>query len=252
VKITAALVRDAADAPQFVIGMVEDITRRQEADEALEQERRMLRQMLALQEHDRRLIGYEIHDGLAQYLSGALMVLQSYQHLQSRNAPEALETLETGIGLARQAMQEARRLVGGLRPLVLDEMGIVAGIEYLIEQVESRGGPKVEFLRPDAFQRPSPLVENALFRIAQEGLANAMHHSKSDRVQIALSAPAGRIRLEIRDWGIGFDPQQVPEGHFGVEGIRERTRLLGGDAQIHSRPGQGTTVLVEVPAAEGA
>jgi signal transduction histidine kinase len=95
-------------------------------------------------------------------------------------------------------------------------------------------------------------VENALFRIAQEGLANAMHHSKSDRVQIALSAPAGRIRLEIRDWGIGFDPQQVPEGHFGVEGIRERTRLLGGDAQIHSRPGQGTTVLVEVPAAEGA
>jgi signal transduction histidine kinase len=209
-----------------------------------------LRQLLELQEHDRRLAGYEIHDGLAQYLAGAMFLFHSYQHLRSQNSPDAEKTLQSAVRLVEQSLQEARRLVDGLRPRILDELGVAAAIEHLIEQLEAHGAPKIEFVRPASFDRLPAAIENALFRIAQEGLNNAVRHSKSERVRLELARTDTLVRLTIEDQGTGFDTEHVPEGHFGLEGIRERAILLRGQATTVSSPGKGTRLVIELPYAE--
>lgn len=108
-------------------------------------------------------------------------------------------------------------------------------------------GPKVE-LTHDIQRQPSARpLENAVFRIVQEGLTNARRHSKSDRIHVKLHQNDRTIRVELRDWGVGFDVSKVPSGHFGLEGIRQRAKLFGGRATIESSPGQGTCVVVELP-----
>jgi signal transduction histidine kinase len=93
-------------------------------------------------------------------------------------------------------------------------------------------------------------LENAAYRIVQESLANACRHSKSNRVRVSLLQRGDRVRIEIRDWGAGFDPQTVQANRFGLEGIRQRARLLGGKCSIRSAPGKGTRITVELPVVE--
>ena len=100
------------------------------------------------------------------------------------------------------------------------------------------------------FGRLPPILENALYRIAQEALTNACKHSKSKKVTVTMTQEGQDVRLEVRDWGIGFDPESVEKGHFGLEGIRQRVRLLGGRLTIESTPGSGTLVQVVVPIVE--
>ena len=89
-----------------------------------------------------------------------------------------------------------------------------------------------------------------IYRIVQEGLSNARNHSKSKEILVSLKQRGDRLRIEIRDWGMGFDPETVREDHFGLEGIRERARLLGGKCNIKSTPGEGTSIVVELPVVE--
>ena len=97
------------------------------------------------------------------------------------------------------------------------------------------------------FGRLLSIVENALYRIAQEALANACKHSKSKKLTVTMDQEGQEVRLEVRDWGIGFDPESVEEGHFGLEGIRQRMRLVGGRLTIESTRGSGTTIQAVVP-----
>ena len=101
-----------------------------------------------------------------------------------------------------------------------------------------------------AFQRLAPPLESALFRIAQESLQNAYRHSHSDRILIELTQRENRVHLTVRDWGVGFSPENIEEQRFGLQGIRERTRLLAGRVTIESTPGKGTHIGVELPLVE--
>jgi signal transduction histidine kinase len=93
-------------------------------------------------------------------------------------------------------------------------------------------------------------LENAIYRIVQEALTNACKHSKSEKVTVSMTQEGEDVQLEVRDWGIGFDPESVEEGHFGLEGIRQRVRLLGGRLTIETTPGSGALVRVVVPILE--
>jgi two-component system sensor histidine kinase DegS len=93
-------------------------------------------------------------------------------------------------------------------------------------------------------------VENVIYRIVQEGLTNARNHSKSQAIAVSLVQRDDRLRIEVRDWGVGFDPKKVPANSFGLEGIRERARLLGGTCTIQSEIGNGASIVVELPVAE--
>jgi signal transduction histidine kinase len=175
------------------------------------------------------------------------MQFESCEQLKNENPQQASDCFSAGLHLLKKSLAEARRLIAGLRPPILDESGIVAAVAHLVHDVMSQGGPDVEFESSVRFDRLEPLLENAIFRIAQEGLANVQRHSKSDKAQIRLVQEGERVRIEVRDWGIGFHPESVEEKCFGLAGIRERARVLGGEVAIRSTPGEGTQIVVELP-----
>jgi len=224
-----------------------DITDRKRVEEAIRKEQQTLKRMLKSQDQERQMIAYEIHDGLAQKLSAAIMQFQAFNQLQSQDREQAATTAEAGLQLLRESLSEARRLINGLRPLTLDESGIVAAIEHLVREVKDQADLEIEFHSNVARERLEPLLENAVFRIVQESLANARRHSGSDKLRIEVVKQVNVVRVEIRDWGIGFDPDNVKEDSFGLEGMRERARLLGGHAVVDSAPGKGTRIVVTLP-----
>jgi PAS domain S-box-containing protein len=229
------------------ISFFRDITERKKAQDALEKEHRTLRHLLRSSDHERQLIAYEIHDGLAQQLAGAIMQFQTYAHLKATKPKEAANAYDAGMTMLHQGHFEVRRLISGVRPPILDESGIVAAVAHLVNEQRLQNGPKIEFQSDVDFDRLVPLLENAIYRIVQEGLANACKHSGSKRVRVEVMQYGDDLRITIRDWGTGFDPATVEDDRFGLEGIRERTRLLGGNTTVESAPGQGTCLTVELP-----
>lgn len=239
-------IRDASGRPQEILCIGNDITARKQAEEALQREQQSLRGVLESQQHELKLVAYEIHDGLAQLLSGASMQFQAFDSMQP-GTEAARKAYQTGRDLLDRALMETRRLIADLRPPMLENAGAVGAIQQLIDRREKQNRPKVEFVCDESLPRLDSLVENALFRIAQEGLNNATRHSGSDRVRIALRQQKDRVLLEIKDWGQGFDTSTVRADRFGLKGLRERARILGGKACIESALGQGTLITVQFP-----
>jgi PAS domain S-box-containing protein len=230
-----------------LLALFRDITERKQAVEALYREHRTLKHMLQASDHERKLIAYDIHDGLAQYLTGAIMQLDASNQCRRDNPKQAAKAYDAGMLMVRQSLAEARRFINGVRPPILDDSGIVAAIEHLICEYGGRTGPKIDFDSKVEFGRLAVMLENAVYRIVQEGLTNAWKHSASKDVNVRLVQQGEYLRIEIQDWGVGFDPQAVREECFGLEGIRERARLLGGISVIESVPGQGTRIAVTFP-----
>lgn len=228
-----------------------DITEQKAAKEQIQQNQEHLKHLLDLYDRDRQLISYEIHDGLAQELAGATMQFDVARQLRD-TMPEAAErACEIGQSLLAKSLREVRRLISDLRPPILDESGVVAAIEHLVQERRQQTDAHITFTHHVVFQRLAAPLENALFRVAQESVTNAMRHSQSDTYAIRLEQDGDQIRLEIEDWGVGFDPRCLRPDAFGLKGIQERARLLGGKATIQSAPGKGTRVVVEIPILPG-
>jgi signal transduction histidine kinase len=237
---------DDEGTPVRLAGAIRDITDRKRMEAAVQNDQRLLRQLLEVHERERQLFAYEIHDGLIQQITAAKMHLEAHGQCAGNNVQRAAHELELGLGRLRDAVDDARRLLSGLRPPILDEAGVIAAIEYLAN--EQRGPDReVVFQHEVSFRRLAPPLESAIFRIVQEALANSRRHSKARSVRIVLAARDGNLRLEITDDGIGFAHEQVGDASFGLRGIRERARLLGGGATITSEPGKGARVTVEFP-----
>jgi len=228
-----------------------DVTQGRLAAEAVKKEQRLLRQLLELHERERRLISYEIHDGFAQQLTGALYRLQAFRETLARDAAEVWKGFDSAANLLARAIDEARRLISGLRPPVLDELGIVDAVQYIIYEHRKDGGPEIEFEHDLPRRHLAPSLESAVFRIVQESLQNACRHSRSDKIRVALTQRGDHIHIDVRDWGIGFDSDAVGEERFGLQGIRERVRLLEGSVTIESAPTEGTRLSVRLPLFEG-
>ena len=224
-----------------------DVTLQREADEKIRQEQDLLRKMLELHERDRQLVAFEIHDGFSQQLTGALLNLEASEQFFSADPQRAKQYFDRGIGLLRKSIAESRRLVAGLRPPVLEEFGIIPEIEQLVAENIEDGGPETEFSSNILKQRLAPPLESAIFRIVQESLANARRHSKSSKVRLKIFQADEHVHLIIRDWGVGFEPEKVDGDHFGLKGICERTRLLGGLCGIETTPGEGTRITIKLP-----
>ncbi len=239
VEASSVVIRDAPGGVKAVMAVIRDITERRRTHDALLRERRTLKHMLEASDHERRLISYDIHDGLAQELAGAMMQFQIYAHARQANPKDAAKAFDSAMTMLQRSHGEARRLISGVRPPILDESGVVAAIAHLVYDPAFDQGPKIDLRNRVAFKRLAPILENVIYRIVQEGLANARNHSRSDRILVGLRQRGDRLRIEVRDWGVGFDPQAVQENHFGLKGIRERTRLLGGKCNIKSKPGAG-------------
>jgi PAS domain S-box-containing protein len=245
-ELEARVERRTADLMAAYKQLEKEGTEREEAREALRAEQLFLRQLLDVHERERQLVAYEIHDGPVQYVTAALMHLEASRQTEAMPPERAKEHYQTALRLLRNTVDEARRLIDGLRPPILDEAGILSAIEYLVRESQ-KGIPSIEFAHRVQFERLAPPLEVAIFRIVQEALTNAQQHGKAESARIELVESGGRLRLEIRDWGLGFDPDKIGDHHHGIRGIHERAKLFGGKAEIDSAPGDGTRIVVELP-----
>lgn len=218
-----------------------------------ERERRLqdlVGRLLVAQEEERHRVAYEVHDGLAQVAAGAHQHLQAYARYHRPRSPEARSQLERALELAQRTVREARGVVANLRPTTLDDFGLEAAVRLQVEDLEGEGW-EVSYREGLGRARLAATVETALYRVAQEALTNVRKHARTERVAIVLEREEGLIRLEVRDWGRGFEPEAVVGKGLGEQvglvGMEERVALLGGQFRIESRPGAGTRVVAEVP-----
>lgn len=215
-----------------------------EKEQELQRELARINGKLNLQAKERRLLVCEIHDGLIQQLSAASHFLQSACLVRPRDPDRAWKTVDLAMDILHRGVDEARRLITGLQPPLLEEAGILAAVKHLIRECRETNGVDIEFQHSIQFDRLEPDFELAVFRTIQEALNNVVRHSGSKAARVSLTQHADRLAVEIEDGGAGFDPDQVPPGHYGLQGIRDRARLLGGKATVNSEPGKGTRILV--------
>jgi PAS domain S-box-containing protein len=241
---SATPILDPGGEPAGFVGTAVDITDRKNAADSLEAEQELLRHTIEVQDHERQLIVYEIHDGLVQYATGALMQLESLRGDLPRST--FTEQVDSVTNILRRAVAEGRRLINGIRTPVLDDWGVLAAIEQLLEE-EDRAHVQVEFVKDETLGRMERGIEEALYRITQEALTNIGKHSHSKHLRIELSRQADRVQLEVRDWGVGFVPANGAKRVHGLKGMSKRARMAGGRCTVESTPGQGTRILVDLP-----
>ena len=151
-------------------------------------------------------------------------------------------------------MAEVRQISRGLRPPLLDDLGLLAALQRLCDEAERRAGVAVSLRVHGTVPRLSPAAELTVYRIAQEALSNVDRHAGASTVEVRLWAADGRLELRVIDDGVGFDDGQgdvAAQGTLGLAGMAERAALVGGSLLVRSQPGAGTTVAAAVPAAEG-
>jgi PAS domain S-box-containing protein len=207
--------------------------------------------VLTAQEEERRRVAYEVHDGFTQMAAAAYRRLQTFVEHRPPEFVEDREELERIVTLVQQTVGEARRVIADLRPTTLDDFGLTTAIRLQVEELRA-GGYEASYEDALGEKRLPGMLETALFRVAQEALTNVRKHAQSNRVLVALARRDGVVRLEVQDWGCGFDPAEVSDGggpgeRVGLSSMRERVVLLGGDLEIRSEPGEGTSVVAEVP-----
>jgi two-component system NarL family sensor kinase len=202
---------------------------------------------------ERNRLAREIHDTLAQGLSAIALQLETADALlETGSDPEsAVRAVQRALGLTRTNLEEARRSVLDLRAAPLQGRNLAEALSALAEQVAQQG-LQVAFEETGG-QRPLPVrVQASLYRIAQEALANVVRHAGAGRATLRLVTTLHEVRLTVEDDGRGFDVDRVPQGRYGLVGLNERARLLGGRFTLESEPGAGTRVCVQVPLEPGA
>ena len=237
------------------IGLIQDITERRRAAEALEEKTQQLRalsrRVLEAQELERRRVAHELHDELGQSLTAIKINLQARERFKDRSPAELNAE---NLRIVEDALQHVRRLAVALRPSVLDDLGLIPALRGIAEQTAARSGFTVHFEPAIPDTRLPPDVETACFRVVQEALTNITRHARATRVDIDLFHDGEALMLGIHDDGCGFDVGAVRErasagNSIGLLGMKERATLLGGQLDIESVPGMGSTVRMRCPLA---
>jgi signal transduction histidine kinase len=206
-----------------------------------------LRRIVDAQELERRRLARELHDETGQALSSILLGLKT---LDDKVESDDARTVVANVReLVVATLQDVRQLAVDLRPKVLDDFGLVAALERLTETFGTQTGIRVRFESGLGEERLPLEVETALYRIVQESLTNIVKHALAENVSIVLARKPGAVVAVIEDDGRGFDPDDIREGGFGVQGMRERVGLFDGRLQIESSEESGTTLVAEVPLA---
>jgi len=211
----------------------------------------LIRKLITAQEEERRKVSYEVHDGLAQTAAGAHQLLQAFARQHPPTSDKGRKDLARVLQLVQQTVGEARYVIADLRPTALDDFGLAAAVRLQVEKISSQGS-QVDYEEALGDERLPPEVETALFRVTQEALTNVHKHAPSARVRITLRRLNDSVRLQVRDWGPGFDPEEITDGggpgeRLGLSSMRERVALLGGHLKVRSSPGEGTEVVAEIP-----
>lgn len=233
---------------------IENATLYQEVQAREELRGKLLHQVVNAQENERQRIARELHDGLGQMLTALSLGLAAARDGLRLSPERSAQQLEELKKMGTQVLHELQSLVTGLRPSVLDDLGLVPALRGLLKQVEKQTMLGVHLHVQGPSRRIQPEIETVLFRITQESLTNIARHARADNAHVLLTFNADSILLQVQDDGCGFDPDTILRAdhkqHWGLLGIEERVSLVGGQCQIDSQPGAGTTIHVSIPLQE--
>ncbi len=217
----------------------------------LNRQRALVSGLMMAQEEERRAVAYELHDGLTQYVMASHAHMEAFKRAHASGSAEKAEReLQQGMTYLKEAVVESRRLVSGLRSLALDDLGLAGALEQLLNEEKVRAPwTSADLIHNVADHRFDKALETAVYRVAQEALTNVRKHAESPRVRLSLLAEESRLILEVRDWGKGFNPDDLSRdyAHVGLQGMQERITLMGGQFDIRSSPGSGTLIHAEFP-----
>lgn len=232
--------------------ILRDVTQRVRAMDELRRSKEELQEMGAAaqeaREQEKSRIARELHDELGQQLT---LLRMDVAWCKAHLPPDAggfaakLDRMET---LLKSTVESTRRISSDLRPLMLDDLGLVPALEWLVQNATQRGGVRCEFSIDDPALDLPPAQSTAVFRIVQEALTNIVKHAQATRAHVVIRHDGGALHVRVSDDGVGFSPDAArkPES-FGLVGLRERISLLRGKARIDSAPGQGTSIEIELP-----
>ncbi|ULA61433.1 MAG: hypothetical protein LZF60_330044 [Nitrospira sp.] len=255
----AHIVRNEKGTAIRMIGAMIDVTGPKRAYASLEEAYRrfqaMSQELQMVESNERRRLSRELHDELGQLLTSLKFDLASVKRSVAARpktlGPRSQERLVRALETTDLLFVRLRQIVRALRPPVLEELGLKAGLEALIADVQARTGLRCTLVFEQGERRPSrcPTLETAFYRIVQELLTNVIRHARATNVAIAITSGPQDWRMTVKDDGIGFDVAGLaPTGGFGLRGIRERVEILGGQVEILSSSETGTWVQVVIPA----
>lgn len=238
-----------------VIAIVRDITNRIKNEQEIRNMNQQLRQLSVhlenIREEERTNIAREIHDELGQQLTGLKMDLFWLNRKMNTDNPEVTERMGSALQLIDQTIKTVRKIATDLRPSILDDLGMIAALEWQSHEFAKRSDIKVNFVNNIGDLYIQPRVATALFRIYQELLTNIARHANAGYVSVVIGITGDQLFFSVADNGKGFNPEEVKEGKtLGLMGIKERTLLIDGAYDITTRPGEGTKVLITVPLQE--
>jgi signal transduction histidine kinase len=224
-----------------------------QAEEKLRSTTRQLKalsqRVLEVQELERRRVAVELHDELGQSLTAIKINLQLSERFKDKSPTELNGE---SIRIVEEAIQQVRRLATGLRPSMLDDLGLAPALKWMTEQTANRTGMVINFHHERAQPRLAADIETACFRVVQEALTNISRHSQASTVDISLRREYDQLLLSVTDDGVGFDTEAMRERalageSLGVLGMQERATLVGGSLTLESTPGKGSTVVLTCP-----
>jgi signal transduction histidine kinase len=251
--VEASISQHVEEGERRLTVILRDVSTREAALAQLHRSKQELQELgaaaEATREQEKSRVARELHDELGQ----ALTMLRMDVAWCKANVPEdvvegvgaKLDRMET---LLKSTVAATRRIASDLRPLILDDLGLVPALEWLVQNMSQRSGIRCGFSIDDPSLSLPPEQSTAVFRIVQEALTNIAKHAHASHAEVAVRQDRGMVRILVSDDGVGFavDGSRKPES-FGLLGLRERTSLLRGTADIRSEPGAGTTVEVALP-----
>ncbi len=227
-------------------------TQRQELTDA---NRRLMHHSATLEQlaitRERNRLARELHDTLAHTLSALAVQLEAVDALWTTKPDQAHTRLEKSIEMTRTGLTETRRVLQDLRASPLEDLGLALALRNLAASTAARAGLELDLHIAPRLGSVSPDIEQAVYRIAQEALANVANHANARHLTVQLSSSAAQLALTVSDDGSGFKPDNATTTHrLGIKGMRERAEMVGGRLEVESQPGQGTIVMFSVRIAD--
>jgi PAS domain S-box-containing protein len=250
----AETLNDEAGRPLRMQGTIQDITERKRMEKdlqsSLDQLRALAARLQSIREEERTRVARDIHDQLGQALTAIKLDMSSLVRELPAGVAQQSKRASSILQLVDESIQAVRRISTELRPGILDDLGLVAAIEWAGEDFQARTGTTCGLDLPQEVIAVDPEQATAIFRIFQETMTNVARHAHASKVEVRLAREDGDLTLEVHDDGKGMPEDKLMNiESLGILGMRGRAMLLGGELTISSPPGKGTTVRVRIPEA---
>ncbi len=220
------------------------------AEQAEQELRRLSQQLVRAQEDERKVLSRELHDEVGQMLTALRMELRKLEQFREGPEEQFRQSLQDARHLTEEALRTVRDLAMGLRPSMLDDLGLGPAVEWQAREFARRYGVPVNVQLEGELDRVGERERTCIYRVVQEALTNCARHAHARTIRVTVHGRQDAVVVTVQDDGVGFDPAKASKRGLGLLGLQERVRELGGQVKLFSQPGRGTVLMAEVPLRE--